>query len=149
MNHRPNDDDDAADENESAARADVAERRHGSGLPPARVNPDELEYLAYIGAGTTFVGTASSAGSIRVEGMVEGEIHSGRVVVLSASAQVKGQVHAKSILVLGASVEGNLIASESVEIRKGARVRGDITAPSVLMDPDIEFSGRCEKHPAV
>lgn len=116
--------------------------------PPGASDRDEREEVsAFVGRGTTFVGTLSFVDHVRVDGSVEGEILGGRLVVVGPSARVKGVIRAQFVVILGASVEARVEATGGIELRCGAVVKGDLSAPHVHMDPDIDFAGRCDMHP--
>ena len=44
-------------------------------------------------------------------------------------------------IVVNGEVNGNIHASESVELHKPARVKGDITTPSLSIDKGVYFDG--------
>jgi cytoskeletal protein CcmA (bactofilin family) len=79
-----------------------------------------------------------------IEGRVEGSIHcDGFAVVLAASAHVTGDVLARDITVLGRG-EGQLTATDIVDVRAGAYVTGRIVSKRVILDAGATFNGRIE-----
>jgi cytoskeletal protein CcmA (bactofilin family) len=79
-----------------------------------------------------------------VEGCVEGPILAeGLALVIAASADVRGHVLARDITVFGAA-SGQLVATEVVDVRAGARVEGTIVAPRLILDEAARFQGRVE-----
>ncbi len=98
-------------------------------------------------------GTAMIGPSINVEGKLKGEedlVIEGRVkgtvelknnsVTIGSQGDVAADVYAHSIFVDG-SMDGNLVASEQVVIRKSARVKGSIAAPRVSLEDGAQFNG--------
>jgi len=61
---------------------------------------------------------------------IKGDITVRGEVTVDAQSAVRGNIRSSSIVCDGA-VEGNLIASEYVELREGARVLGNISAPAM------------------
>ncbi len=115
---------------------------------PTALQPDEeLELAGFVGPETSVLGTLSFAGNVRIEGRIEGDLLGGKLVILGPQARVHGTVQAQTVVVLGAHVEASIVASKSIELRHSAVVTGDMSAPQIHMDPDIEFSGRCDMHP--
>jgi len=54
-------------------------------------------------------------GSLRVEGKIEGSIKGKGIITIAESAVAKADIDAAKVVVLG-QVEGNIIATETVEI---------------------------------
>jgi cytoskeletal protein CcmA (bactofilin family) len=55
---------------------------------------------------------------------------------------MRSDVEVKDALVLG-RVFGNIRALGQLEMKAGARVEGDVTAMSVVIEPGAFYSGRC------
>lgn len=91
---------------------------------------DRLE--SFIGSTTEFEGEIRSKGTIRIDGRIDGNLKVD-IVFVGEKAFIKGNIEAKSIIV-GGVIEGNLKASETVEVRQKGKVNGDIvtTKLSVL-----------------
>jgi cytoskeletal protein CcmA (bactofilin family) len=106
-----------------------------------------LDLSAYLGPDAGFVGTLSLAGNVRIDGSVDGELLGASVVILGPTARVRGKIRAGSVVVLGAEVNADIDARGAIELRQGASVVGTLTAAEIHMDPDIEFSGKCDLHP--
>lgn len=117
-----------------------------SAVPPGQNPP--LQLAVYLGEATCLIGRLSLAGDLRLDGTLEGELLGAHRLVLGPSARVKGKLRAHSVIVLGAHVEADIDASSSIELRNGASVTGDLRAPHIHIDPDIEFHGRCDMTPS-
>lgn len=59
---------------------------------------------------------------------------------IGRSASVRAKIVARSVTILG-SLDGNILASEAVEVLAGASVRGHVTAPSITLVDGAEFTG--------
>ncbi len=102
-----------------------------------------------LGKGLTFKGAISGTGSLHVDGAVIGSINipeervtigqHGRVVS-SMSANMNVCVAARHIVVIG-SVEGQVVASESVEIRASGKLVGDIETCRITIADGAFFKG--------
>jgi cytoskeletal protein CcmA (bactofilin family) len=53
---------------------------------------------------------------------------------------VKAEIHARQVVVLG-SVDGNISASEKIEIRKSGRVVGDLATAGVAIEEGAYLKG--------
>jgi cytoskeletal protein CcmA (bactofilin family) len=79
-----------------------------------------------------------------VYGHVEGTINIGEgLLIVAKQGQVDADVTARVITVEG-RVEGTLVASEQIIVRRCGRVRGSISAPRIALDFGCAFSGSIE-----
>ena len=85
-----------------------------------------------IGQKTVVVGNVHGDGDLDVHGRVEGDITVSGSVLVHATSEIKGSISAAAIKVAG-TVEGNLVAQETVTIEPEARVVGDMTTPRVAI----------------
>jgi cytoskeletal protein CcmA (bactofilin family) len=77
-------------------------------------------------------------------GRVEGRIRlDGRVLTLAPECHVVGEVTAGTVIVAG-RVEGNLAASQRLEVQATSLVDGDLTAPALLVADGAQINGRVE-----
>ena len=94
---------------------------------------DERRVTAWIGQGVVVEGRITSAQDLRIDGKVEGTIEVGNHgLIIGASAVVKANLVARSIVISGA-VNGNINASERVDLHATGSVEGDITSPRLIM----------------
>jgi len=93
-----------------------------------------------IGKGTNIEGTVNIEGSTRIDGNITGKVISNDVITVGSTGVVKAEIRAKAIVV-GGRVEGNLIASEKVELQAKSELVGDITSKSLLVEHGAIFHG--------
>ena len=93
-----------------------------------------------IGKGTKIEGTITVEGSTRIDGIVGGKLISNDVVTIGPTGEVKAEVKAKAIIV-GGKVQGNLEASEKIELQARSELRGDLVAKSLLVEHGAVFHG--------
>lgn len=116
-------------------------------LSPHGAGVGVLDLSVYLGPDASFVGTLSLAGTVRIDGSVDGEILGPSLLILGPSARIRGKVQAGAVVVLGATVTADLDVRGAIELRQGATVVGTLTAAEIHMDPDIEFRGTCDLQP--
>lgn len=92
-----------------------------------------------IAKGQRVEGAIRGAGSLVVEGEIEGSVNLDRLTVES-SGVVHGDVDAAAVLVLG-RVEGNVDASQRIDVKASAVVHGDVRAPTIVIEEGAEFRG--------
>lgn len=105
-------------------------------------NPNMEFFETIIGPKTIIYGRIATEISIRIDGKVVGNIeavaHKGDApptqiaIAIGVGALVTGDIRANRVLIAG-SVDGNVYASERVELLDGARVVGDITYDKIVV----------------
>jgi cytoskeletal protein CcmA (bactofilin family) len=108
----------------------------------ARTEPIRQEKaVVNIGKSVIIKGELSGSEDLTIEGQVEGKIELRQnVLTIGPNAKIKAQVAAKTIVVEG-SVQGNVMASERIEIRDKGSVEGDLAAPRVAIADGAHFRG--------
>lgn len=94
-----------------------------------------------IGKSVVIKGELNGSEDLTIEGQVEGKIElKEHALTIGPNGKIKAQVFAKSVIVLG-EVNGNVTASEKVDIRDGGSVDGDIVSPRVAIAEGAHFRG--------
>ena len=106
---------------------------------PRMENPNAAS--AFLGPGSKITGTVKLDSTGRIEGEVEGEIHA-RDLVIGESAVVKATVHGATVVVHG-TVTGDIRATSRLEIRKPAKVKGNISSSVLVIEEGASFEGKC------
>jgi len=101
-----------------------------------------------LGKGTLWVGEIhGGANSLRIEGTVEGTIHSDGEVTIAPSGLVKGVILAKHLIVTG-RVEGLFKIVECLEIHGTGCVEGEVEVGSLVVDEGGTLQGTCTRRGA-
>lgn len=101
-------------------------------------NSEKLE--SFIGCNSAFKGDVDSKGTLRVDGVVEGNISADWVIV-GEKARITGNVTARGIVV-GGKIDGNLKAKEIVEIKSKGQIKGEITSKKLVVAEGGIFDGK-------
>jgi cytoskeletal protein CcmA (bactofilin family) len=100
--------------------------------------------LAQIGKSVVIKGELSGSEDLYVDGQVEGTIalknHS---LTVGPNGQVKASVEANGLVVQG-KLEGNVLASDRVELRKSAVVTGDISTQRISIEEGAYLKGKID-----
>ena len=100
-----------------------------------------------IGPSIRIKGEVSGEEDLLIQGRVEGTISlKAHEVSVGESGQVFADILAKTIRVDG-KVQGDITAMENVVISKLGNVRGNITAPRVLLEDGAVFKGSIDMDP--
>lgn len=108
--------------------------------------PGTNEFTTVIGADATLKGELTFEKAVRVDGKVEGKIVTKGQLAISQGGKVQAEVQAGSVIVEG-DVIGNLHASDRIELRRSARLRGDLRASKLLVAEGASFVGQCHVGP--
>lgn len=102
----------------------------------------ETQISTIIGMNAECSGDFKAEGTIRIDGTVNGGVTVTDTVIVGASGCINGDIDAKKV-VIGGEVYGNLNVPEKVELTSTARVIGDITTNSLVIDEQAIFQGKC------
>jgi cytoskeletal protein CcmA (bactofilin family) len=100
--------------------------------------------FAHIGKSVVIKGELSGSEDLYVDGEVEGTIQlQGNNLVIGPNGHVHADVNAKGVIVQG-KLEGNIRASDRVELRKSAVIVGDIVTQRIAIEDGAYFKGKVE-----
>ena len=94
-----------------------------------------------IGKAVRVVGQIFTKEDLYVDGDVEGTIESQEnKVTIGPNGRVQAGIRAREVVILG-QVQGNVEASDKVDIRKDAKLVGDITTSRISIEDGALFKG--------
>jgi cytoskeletal protein CcmA (bactofilin family) len=97
--------------------------------------------VTIVGQGAKLEGNVVSAGSLRIDGQVKGQISADGDVMLSPQSQVEADIRAQNVSVAG-RFKGNIVVKARTEIAKGGRVEGNITSKTLVVEEGAVFQGQ-------
>jgi cytoskeletal protein CcmA (bactofilin family) len=96
---------------------------------------------ATIGKGVSITGQIYSREDLIIDGEIDGTIEANEhKITIGPNGKVKAGIKAKDIVVLGA-VQGNVEASDKIDIKKDARLVGDIKTARISIEDGAIFKG--------
>jgi cytoskeletal protein CcmA (bactofilin family) len=98
---------------------------------------------AFVGKGVEFKGTITYSGTIKIDGYLDGEIHTDGVVLIGEEAVIQAKITAGTIVCKG-KVTGDIVAKECVKLRAPAVMNGSVKAPVLSMEDGVLFNGTLE-----
>lgn len=106
-----------------------------------------------VGTSVKLKGNLKSDCDITIDGIVTGEIKTKGSVIIGKNANIVASVRAKNISVSGA-VQGNVEATDRLEVTETGRILGDISANVLSIAPGAVFTGKSQmaeihKEPAI
>jgi cytoskeletal protein CcmA (bactofilin family) len=113
------------------------------GKPSNRNNPaGDGSSVNLIGGGTKIVGDITSAGDVRIDGHLSGNIVIAGKFVLGATGVVEGNITSVNADLSG-EVKGTVKISEMLSLKSTARINGDIETSKLMIEPGAVFTGSC------
>ena len=109
----------------------------------APVNEGTGDISAFVGKGVEFKGTISYSGTVRIDGMLDGEIHTDGVLLIGEEAVIQAKVTAGMIVCKG-KITGDVVAKERVKLRAPAVFNGSMKSPVLSMEDGVLFNGGLE-----
>jgi cytoskeletal protein CcmA (bactofilin family) len=97
---------------------------------------------AFIDEGSEIEGRYTFRGTVMLNGRFKGEISTTDTLIIGDKGVMNGDVRAGQVLIRG-EVVGNVSAAERVELKRTARVFGDVEAPVVVVEEGVLFEGHC------
>jgi cytoskeletal protein CcmA (bactofilin family) len=97
---------------------------------------------AFIDEGSEIEGRYTFSGTVMLNGRFKGEISTTGTLIIGDKGVMNGDVRAGQVLISG-EVVGNVSAAERVELKRTARVFGDVEAPVVVVEEGVLFEGHC------
>jgi cytoskeletal protein CcmA (bactofilin family) len=106
-----------------------------------RPDAGEPRGSAVIGKSVSIKGEIHSREDLTIDGEVEGtvELHDNRLTV-GPNGKVNASVKAREIIVLG-SILGNVEVTDKIDIRKDAKLVGDIRTARIVIEDGAYFKG--------
>lgn len=109
--------------------------------PPPRTSVQAARERAVIGPSIEIKGDLTGGEDLQIEGRIEGKIDLRRHnVIIGKSGRVQADIYGKVITVDG-EVLGNLYGEEQIILRQSSTVRGNLTAPRVMLEDGSNFKG--------
>lgn len=97
----------------------------------------------FVGSGTTLSGETEFKAMLRVDGHLVGKVSSDAgTLIVGTGGQVDADIHVAAAVING-TVNGDIFATERIELGRTAKVIGNIQAPSLMIEQGAIFEGNC------
>ena len=104
---------------------------------------NDAEIKAYMGEDTIFNGLLNYSGTVRIDGKFEGQVITEDTLIIGETGHLMAEISAGTIICMG-YVEGNLMASQKIEIHSTSKVVGNIKSPALNIELGGVFDGTCD-----
>ncbi|HEY2015260.1 MAG TPA: polymer-forming cytoskeletal protein [Bryobacteraceae bacterium] len=110
-------------------------------MPQGRFEPENRGGAASIGKAVKIVGQIYSKEDLYVDGDLEGTVEAmEHKLTIGPNGTVHAGVKAREVVALG-TIQGNVEATERIEIRKDAKLVGDIRTARIIIEDGAYFKG--------
>jgi cytoskeletal protein CcmA (bactofilin family) len=109
----------------------------------AKYNEADSTTINLISSGTEITGDIKSAGDIRIDGSLTGNLTTKGKVVIGPTGKIKGEIICKNSEVSGI-IEGKIGVNQLLNLKSSSKILGDITTSRLSIEPGAKFSGNCK-----
>ena len=97
--------------------------------------------VTIVGAGARLEGNVVSAGNLRIDGQVKGQINAEGDVALSPQSQVEADIRAQNVSIAG-RFKGSIQVKGKAHVGRGGRIDGNITSKTLVVEEGGIFHGQ-------
>ncbi len=101
------------------------------------------DVIAFVGKGVEFKGIISYDGTVRIDGHLDGEVHTEGTLLVGEDATLSAKVSAGTVISKG-KITGDIVAREKVRLLSPAVLTGSVKTPVLSMEEGVLFNGNCE-----
>jgi cytoskeletal protein CcmA (bactofilin family) len=110
-------------------------------MPVGKYEPPNNSAAASIGKAVKVVGQIYSREDLYVDGEIEGTVEAlEHKLTIGPNGAVRAGVKAREVVALG-TIQGNVEAHDKIEIRKEAKLVGDIRTARIIIEDGAYFKG--------
>ena len=102
---------------------------------------EDSEEITIISHGVKLEGKISCGGSIRVDGMIQGDVLSQSNVTVGEQGEIVGQINGQ-VITVGGKVAGKVNAKEKLILESKANLTGDVFTKILVVEAGARFDGK-------
>jgi cytoskeletal protein CcmA (bactofilin family) len=111
-----------------------------SDAPPRVSSGGDHHSQSILQEGVVIRGDLEAKGDVRLDGHLEGKIVVTERLTIGTTGNLVAEVEANEVIVMG-KFEGSIRARTRLELKKGARVVGEIVTNSLIIEEGVYFEG--------
>ena len=100
----------------------------------------ESDNITLLAKGVLLRGEMRVEGTVRIDGRLEGDLHTTGTVVIGEDGVVQGTIHAGTIVSSG-KIKATVTATERLQLLKTGILVGEVHAPAFSMEDGAKFQG--------
>lgn len=110
---------------------------------PSKSGPALPDEVAFVGKDVEFKGILTYSGTVRIDGFLDGELHTDGGLLVGPEAVIKAKVSAGTVVCQG-TIHGDIQAKDQIVLRAPAIVQGSLITPVLSMEEGVVFNGTLE-----
>ena len=108
----------------------------------------DVKITTIIGKGAECNGDFTAEGSVRIDGVINGNVTVTGALIVGATGSINGDIEAHSAIV-GGEIIGDVKVADRTELTSTARLIGNITTVVIVIDENAVFQGSCNMNQEV
>jgi cytoskeletal protein CcmA (bactofilin family) len=112
----------------------------------SKTNQVETSSHNIIAAGTTFKGSLTVEGNIRIDGTLMGDISTKGKLVLGETGKIEGEIECTNAVISG-NLKGKIVVHELLSLKTTSLVDGDVFYGKIEVDQGAKINGTLLIHP--
>ena len=110
-------------------------------MPNNSSNMNDVNRIAF---GAEFKGDLATANDMRIDGDFDGRLYCEGRLVVGQKATIKGDIFCTDVDFSGTMTGGNIYARETLSLKGGCSVHGDLFFQRFQVELDAKFTGSCK-----
>ncbi len=110
-------------------------------MPNNSSNMNDVNRIAY---GAEFKGDLATANDMRIDGDFDGRLYCEGRLVVGQKATIKGDIFCTDVDFSGTMTGGNIYTRETLSLKGGCSVHGDLFFQRFQVELDAKFTGSCK-----
>ena len=111
-----------------------------------RPNINKDNWLGFVGDVVKFTGEVCFKSMLRIDGHFSGHVTSpDGTLIISTGAEVTQAVIKVAVAKINGTVEGDILVSKELVLGRTANVKGQVTAPALVVEEGAQFNGSCRR----
>ena len=111
-----------------------------------RSNVNKDNWLGFVGDVVNFTGEVCFKSMLRIDGHFSGHVTSPNgTLIVSTGAEITKAVIKVAVAKINGTVEGDILASKELVLGRTANVKGQVTAPALVVEEGAQLNGNCRR----
>jgi cytoskeletal protein CcmA (bactofilin family) len=108
----------------------------------AALTAPESGLTCVIAKGTVIEGKITTSENIRIDGVIKGEVHCQKKLVMDAEGLIEGNIYAGESTIKG-KVQGTVNVTNTLHLLESSFIKGDIKAKKLHVEEGAKYDGKC------
>lgn len=111
-----------------------------------RINESSSELATILGHDGVFEGRITVKHSIRIDGVLKGDLQTTETLTVGKEGSVDGNINAKN-LICGGKIKGTVFVAEKTILESSSHLEGDLKTGKLVIEEDAVLQGSTDMSP--